>query len=316
MDRDRRLSLTVGGLVLGGLVALCVAILTLSSQSGIWTSHYRLVGYFDNVGGLIRGAPVWLAGKRVGGVESVQFDSDPLSGAAVKVVMQIQQSASERIRADSVASIGTIGLLGDVYVEISLGTTEARMLEDGDQLASLSPVDLNRLIAKVGSGIDDIGRLTTTLNSVISEFEREQGASKLADSVVAFSEVVEEVVQGEGLLHSLIYDEYEGGGVKSIERSLALLEDILQQVAEGDGVMHALLYEPASVGDEEEFARTLRDATVRLNSILAKVDRGEGTIGLMLNDPTLYEELKMLVGGAGRSAVVRALIDLTKQDER
>jgi phospholipid/cholesterol/gamma-HCH transport system substrate-binding protein len=315
MDRDRRLSLTVGGLVMGGLFALGLAVLTLSSQSGIWSSHYRLVGYFDNVGGLIRGAPVWLAGKRVGGVESVRFDSDPETGAAVKVVMQLKQTASERIRADSVASIGTIGLLGDVYVEISLGTTEARILEDGDQLATLSPVDLNRLIAKVGSGIDDIGRLTTTLNSVISEFEREQGATKLADSVVAFSEVVEEVVQGEGVLHSLIYDEYEGGGVESIERSMALIEDILQQVAEGDGMIHALLYEPAGENSDEEFAATLRNATVHLNSILAKVDRGEGTLGLLLNDPTLYEELKMLVGGAGRSTVVRALIDLATPDE-
>ena len=63
MDRDRRLSLTVGGLVLASLVALAVAILSLSSQRGIWTPHYRLVGHFNSVGGLIGGAPVWLADR-------------------------------------------------------------------------------------------------------------------------------------------------------------------------------------------------------------------------------------------------------------
>ena len=52
----------------------------------------------------------------------------------------------------------------------------------------------------------------------------------------------------------------------------------------------------------------------RLNSILAKIDQGEGTIGLMLNDPTLYEEMKILVGGANRSAVVRTMIRLMSQD--
>ena len=50
------------------------------------------------------------------------------------------------------------------------------------------------------------------------------------------------------------------------------------------------------------------EAGARLNSILAKIDRGEGTLGLMLNDPTLYEELKILVGGANRSRVVRSMI--------
>ena len=36
----------------------------------------------------------------------------------------------------------------------------------------------------------------------------------------------------------------------------------------------------------------------RLNSILDKIDQGQGTLGLLLNDPTLYEEVKVLVGGA------------------
>ncbi len=57
------------------------------------------------------------------------------------------------------------------------------------------------------------------------------------------------------------------------------------------------------------------EAGARLNSILAKIDRGEGTLGLMLNDPTLYEELKLLVGGANRSTVVRSLIDMVTPDE-
>ena len=273
MDRDRRLSLTVGGLALAGLVALAIAILSLSSQSGIFTSRYRLVGYFDNVGGLIGGAPVWLAGKRVGGVESVRFAEASAGRAAVEVVVQIEDSAQERIRNDSVATIGTIGLLGDVYVEISLGTVAGHVLDDGAEIDTVSPVDLNRLIGRVGRSLDEISDLTTSLTSVINEFEREQGATKLADSVAALGDVVEEVVGGDGLLHSLIYDKYQGLGVMSLEQSM-----------------------------------------VTLNSILGKIDRGEGTFGLMLNDPTLYEELKMLVGGAGRSAVVRALIKITSED--
>ena len=59
----------------------------------------------------------------------------------------------------------------------------------------------------------------------------------------------------------------------------------------------------------------LLDAGARLNSILAKIDTGEGTLGLLLNDPTLYEDLKRLLGGAQRSAVVRTLIRMSAGDK-
>ena len=58
------------------------------------------------------------------------------------------------------------------------------------------------------------------------------------------------------------------------------------------------------------------EAGARLNSILAKIDRGEGTLGLIVNDPTLYEDLKLLVGGANRSALVRGMIRSLSDDEK
>jgi phospholipid/cholesterol/gamma-HCH transport system substrate-binding protein len=313
MERDRRLSLTVGGLALASLTVLAVAILSLSSQRAIWTPHYRLVAFFDNVGGLIGGAPVWLAGKRIGGVESVTFDFDESGRPAVKVVMQIERSVQERIRSDSVATIGTIGLLGDVYVEISLGTADAAVLQSGAEVATLAPMDLNRMIARGARTLDQITSLTTSLNLVVSEFEQGQGAQSLADAFAGLGEVINEIKLGDGALHSLIYDDYEGSGLQSIERSLATVESILGEIAHGDGVLHSMIYDSPA---EQDIVLQALQAGSRLNSILGKVDRGEGTFGMLLNDPTLYEELTMLVGGANRSRVVRALINLTAPDDR
>ena len=122
-DRNRT-SLIVGSFALAALGALALAILSLSSQEGVFSERYRLVGYYENVQGLIPNAPVWLAGTRVGRVESVNFGTRPDGKAAVKVILQLDEDVRERIRADSTASIGTIGLLGDRYVEISLGSQE------------------------------------------------------------------------------------------------------------------------------------------------------------------------------------------------
>ena len=312
MDRDRRLSLTVGLLVIAAMAAFAVTILSLGAQEGIWTPRYRLLAHFGNVQGLIGGAPVWLAGKQVGRVEGVRFGPVGEADAAVAVEMRIDASVQKRIRDDSVATIGTIGLLGDRYVEVSLGSAEGRVLQDGDELRTLDPVDLNVVVNRGAEALENIRSLTSSLNTVVEDFSRAEGGRRLAESVDAFGEMVIEVQEGKGLLHSLIYDPYGGQGVESITRSLEILEDILLEVRDGEGVLHSLVYDAPR---EQDVVIEALQAGARLNSILGKVDAGQGTLGLIVNDPTLYEDLKSLVGGANRSRLVRTMIDLSSDPE-
>jgi len=312
MDGNRRLSLVVGAFVLIAVGAAVVAILSLSSQQGIWRDRYQLVGHFDNVQGLIPNAPVWLAGKQVGRVESVDFEDREASRKAVRVVLQVDHGVREQIREDSVASIGTIGLLGDRYVEISLGTGQAAALAAGGELRTINPTDVNLMIDKGAVALESVAVLAANLNEVVSDFRANVGGRRLAESIGDVADLVREVQDGDGLLHSLIYDQYEGSGVQSIERSLVTFESILEEIANGHGVLHSLIYDELQ---EQDIVLEALAAGSKLNSILAKVDSGEGTLGLMVNDPTLYEDLKLLVGGANRSALVRTMINLsTEQD--
>ena len=312
MHDHSRLALVVGAFVLAALGALALAILSLSSQDGVFTDRYRLVGWYENVGGLIPNAPVWLAGTQVGRVERVDLGERPDGHPGVKVVLQVDTDVRDRIRADSHASIGTIGLLGDRYVEISLGTAASPVLEEGAEIRTVSPANLTRVIDTGTVALDNIANLAANLNEVVEEFDSDAGGKGLAASITAVADIVQQVQEGSGLLHSLIYDEYEGSGVESVDRSLATLEGILNEIAHGEGLMNSLIYEPVT---EQDVVAEVLDAGSRLNRILAKIDNGDGTIGLMVNDPTLYEDLKRLVGGAQRSAVVRTLIRMTADEE-
>jgi phospholipid/cholesterol/gamma-HCH transport system substrate-binding protein len=312
MDGNRRLSLVVGVFVLISVGAAAVAILSLSSQQGVWKDRYKLVGYFDNVQGLIPNAPVWLAGKQVGRVESVDFEDRGSGKPAVRVVLQVDRGVSEQIRADSIASIGTIGLLGDRYVEVSLGTSSTPALKAGGELGTINPTDVNLMIDKGAVALESVAALASNLNEVVTDFRANVGGRRLAESIGAVGDIVSQVQDGDGLLHSLIYDEYEGSGVQSIEHSLVTMEGILDEIAHGDGVLHSLIYDELQ---EQDLVLEALAAGAKLNSILAKVDRGEGSLGLMVNDPTLYEDLKLLVGGANRSAVVRTMIDLSTSSD-
>ena len=289
MERDRRLSLTVGAFVLAAGAAFAVTVLSLSSEQGMFRARYDLQAYYTNVQGLLPGAAVRLAGTRVGQVKKVELGIRPDGEPAVLVALQIDEAVHERITADSVARIGTVGLLGDQIVEIAIGTLESPPLEPGAEIRTLEPFDISQVVSQAPQIIDtirsieehgsralqQIETLASNLNDTVEDFQTKKGGQGLAQAMQGFGDIIGEVQQGDGALNALIYDD-------------ATDQDVLFQVLE---------------------------AGARLNSILGKIDRGEGTFGLMLNDPTLYEELKILVGGANRSTVVRSLIDLVTPDE-
>ena len=308
MEGNRRIAIVVGVFVLAGLAALALTILSLSSQQGVFRQRYRLVAHFENVQGLLANAPVWLAGRQVGRVQSIGFSPQGSGRPALRVILQIDLDVQDRIRTDSIASIGTIGLLGDRYVEVSIGSEPSPPIADGGEIPTVTPTNINLVIDRGAQALENVAKLTTSLNSVVEEFGQATGGRRLAESVGALAHVVEQIQEGKGLLHSLIYDQYQGGGVASVERSLVTFEGILDEIATGDGILHSLIYDKPT---DQDIVLEAIEAGSRLNSILAKVDRGEGTMGLLLNDPTLYEDLKRLVGGAERSRTVRTLIKLS-----
>lgn len=312
MEGTRRLSLVVGAFVLMSLAALVVTILALSSQQGAWQDRYSLEAYFPSVAGLVPNAAVWLAGTPVGRVDTVVFAESPEGKPMVRVGLQIDRDVQHRIRTDSVASIGVMGLLGDRYVGLSLGTSSAEPLAPGSRIETLTPTDLYKVVDQGSEALRGISELARNLNAVVGDFQEETGGKELAGSVAAIATIVDEIQHGDGLLHSFIYDEYEGGGIESIERSLVAFEGIMNEVTNGEGVLHSLVYDRLT---EQDLVLEALGAGAKLNSILAKVDAGDGTLGLLVNDPTLFEDMKVLLGGAQRSAVVRTLIRLSSEDD-
>lgn len=312
MEERRRLSVVVGAFVAVALTLGALALFTLSSQGRLLRRHYRLVTYFDNVQGLAAGGPVRLAGKDVGTVKSVSFAPMRANLPPVRVILEIDASVQDRIRDDSVASIGTIGLLGDKYVEISMGSPEAKVLQSGQEIASVSPPDLSVALERGTRAIDNISELAENMNRVVVQFGNAMGGKKIAQASTGITSIVNEIEKGHGLLHNLIYEPYEGKGMEDFEHSLATVSDILDEVAHGKGLVHQIVY--GSPPDLRALDRALQ-AAARLDDVLEKIDEGQGTLGLLVNDPTLYDDLKVLVGGAQRSLVVRTLVRLAVESK-
>ena len=107
------------------------------------TPGYRLEASFDNIGGLKARAPVKAAGVVVGRVESIRLDTKTYEAV---VTMRINQDVA--FSKDTIASINTSGLLGEVYVGLDAGGDTA-MLMDGDRITKTqSAVVIEKLIGQ------------------------------------------------------------------------------------------------------------------------------------------------------------------------
>jgi phospholipid/cholesterol/gamma-HCH transport system substrate-binding protein len=104
---------------------------------------YRLEANFDNIGGLKLRAPVKAAGVIVGRVESVRLDPK-----TYEAIVSLRMDNGYQFSKDTIASILTSGLLGEVYIGLEAGGDPA-MLTDGQRIAKTqSAVVLEKLIGQ------------------------------------------------------------------------------------------------------------------------------------------------------------------------
>ena len=147
------IDLWVGIFVTLGLAAIVFLALKVGNLASLNTvPSYRVEARFDNIGGLKLRAPVKAAGVVVGRVDRIRLD--PKTYEAV-VALQIENGY--QFTKDTIASILTSGLLGEVYIGLDAGG-DAAMLTDGATIAKTqSAVVLEKLIGqflfdKAGSG--------------------------------------------------------------------------------------------------------------------------------------------------------------------
>lgn len=96
----------------------------------------------------------------------------------------------------------------------------------------------------------------------------------------------------------------ESGFVESLSNVSASLNESVQTFQRGKGLLHSLLYDPKG----EQLMENMVAASESLRKISGEIEQGEGTLGALVADPTLYDNLNRLLGGAERSFLLRTLI--------
>ncbi len=142
----------------------------------------------------------------------------------------------------------------------------------------------------------------------------DQTLSKLNRTLDGVNRVLDRVNDGPGLVHALLYEESGKKSVESIGRASDEIALLLRGVREGNGVARTVLLGGAG---QEELGDNLLATSKDLRVVMANVRAGKGTVGGLLVDPSLYEDMKRLVGDVSRNDVLRALVRYSiKEDEK
>lgn len=141
--KKMNVDLMVGLFVLAGFLSFVYMSLQLGEFSIFAMEHsYTVQAKFRNVSGLKRGAVVEMAGVVVGKVAAIGLDK----GEQALVRLQIDNGIA--ISEDAIASIKTQGIIGDKYIKITQGGTDAMLANGGLIEETESAVDLEELVSK------------------------------------------------------------------------------------------------------------------------------------------------------------------------
>ena len=148
MASARSIEVKVGMLILTALALLAAFILVMGGIS--FEPTYEVVVGFDNPGGLQSGAPVKIAGVKVGKVKRMRFNADDQSkdAALVYAHVAVEKRYHDKIRDNATFYITTQGVLGEQFLAVDPGSSDRPVLEDGSVVRGLDPPRLDRLIAE------------------------------------------------------------------------------------------------------------------------------------------------------------------------
>lgn len=315
-------SIQLGVFVLLGIVVFAVLMFLVGQKRNLFESTVMLKTRFDNVANLAIGGEVLLGGVVVGHVRHIAFPNWKQAKKAsdqVTVVMHISKKMLSWIRKDSIARIGSRGLLGEKNINISIGSPKAAPVHHGDTLQSEPPWDLGGAFDEGQALLSHSKQTARQIQKFVDELMQQKTDQAIAQSILSVRNILREAETGGGLIHQLIYGKQEGKYYQKLMRNLAedgedlLLAarntlhqaaEILADVRANPGLVHSLLYDNTG----KDFIPHMTKAASDLHDIVAGVKEGEGSIGRLLTDPSIYEEIKQILGNVRRNKVLKELI--------
>jgi phospholipid/cholesterol/gamma-HCH transport system substrate-binding protein len=240
--------------------------------------------------------------------------------------MKIATKYQKEIRADSVASVETVGLLGDSYINISRGTPGQEVVADGGAVKTAEKADVAAVVQNTNDVILNLNNLSAKLSEITTQIQAGKGSmgkliydqtlyNKMDSTITAAQTMVDNLQKGQGTIGKLMSDEtLYNRTTATIDR----LNQVIDDVQHGNGSLAKFISDPAAYNNlnrlvasgnalidginqghgslgklakDEQLYNHMNDTLAHLDSITARMDAGQGTLGKLSTDVTLFNNL-------------------------
>ncbi len=300
----------VGIFVLIGIILLVYMSLRVGGIQFGRAEGYEVYIRFESAAGLDNDASVRVAGVEIGRVKGIVLQNNK-----AKVVLRINPDV--KIGKDFTAVLKTKGLLGERYVELIPGSPNAPSLEAGGEITRVTTyTDLDKLISILSDAATDIKKVSESLSNALGGREGQATLKNIVTNIEEITERLNNVVKRNDEKFARIVNNFElfskilkeqgpeiTGGLK------AVADNLNQLIAENkeplrDGIDN-LRTATAKLGETMETINRLAknvepkidDSVETIKSIVNKVDKGEGTLGKLVNDTTIHDSFNKTLTG-------------------
>lgn len=247
---------------------------------------------YDKVEGLTPAKPVLINGYKVGIVDQVYFHPD--GSGRLMVAMNI--TSDFKISKNTTASIESTDLLGEKAINLVLGTSNMPA-ETGDTLSSNIELSLteevNKQVAPLKTKVEKLFGSIDTVLILVSGFLNDEAQNNFAET---FNSLRRSFTRLESTLTSL--DNTVTNSKGDIEGTFTNLNKITTNLEQNSEQLNGIFNNLNAVSDSlskvrlKETFETLNKTLASAESVLNKVDSGEGSMGQLINDPELYNNLE------------------------
>lgn len=258
----------VGVFVMLGVAILAYMTFRLGSFQFGEPPGYSIWAVFDQATGLRKNAAVERAGIPIGRVSSIE-----LFHGRAKLTMLIDENVP--LPADSSAFIRTRGVLGDKYVSIEGGSGGAPPLKDGQRLArAVVPTDLDRVMGRVGQIADDVKQITASLRVSLGS---EESAQNIKESLRNIRELTDS-------LKTVVVDN-QSRLTQVVDNLSAFTTDLREMSGDNKVALGE------TITNFRNMSAQLQTTITGLTSVIEKIDKGQGTLGALVNDRQTVDNL-------------------------
>lgn len=276
-------NIQLGFFVLAGLLFLLAALYLIGKNRNLFDQTFEVNATFYNVNGLMKGNNVRFSGIDVGTIKRVEIISD----TSVKVTMAIEKSVHPFIKRNSLAAVGTDGLMGNKLVNISNGSTpSSEIIKEGDMLVTIKPIETSDMLRTLDQTNLNLYEITNDLKKITQKLNNNNSLwSILMDTTVA-----------QNVKQSISSIRLTARNTTTFTNDLnALLKDM----KDGKGLAGSILRDSTISAKFKTSIQQLHDASEKayqvtndIKQLTEKIKKGEGGAGILLSDSAFAIDLK------------------------